>query len=317
MSTTPKENHGNSIVVFDSIAQNTSIGWQEKGLWSLLFGLSFTDGFCFATNDYLAIRMGTTPNAIKTMLSSLKSKGLIVIKDENKKRRTRNIYLPNLEKFSQYTKKTLDALTPEQHEESLHVSVEEPPFVDKYAKFASPKKEPKTTNIVNIGQVVLSPRMREDAIKRGLSEEDTGLVFEHFLDNMKAKGSSYKDYEAAFRNWMDSKYFGIPQKKIFKASATSLSSSSSSKVGERIGIENSLLADNAVFASEMRRRGIYPEFVLEGSKVLPPEFSWLGIMTISTLKKGVQKIWYDTRKFKQDTSCDDVITVEIIENKGN
>ena len=305
------------LIMPDNIASNENLTWAEKSVLSLILSMSFSVGYCYAENEYLAQRFAVSESAIKMILLSLKTKGLIIISEVSKKKRQRHITLPNLVKFVKHTNKTLDAITPEPTEEPLHVSAEEPPFVDKYAKFASPKKEPKTTNIVNIGQVVFSPRMREDAIKRGLSEEDTGLVFEHFLDNIKAKGSSYKDYEAAFRNWMDSKYFSIPQKKISKASATSLSSSSSSKVGERILMEKILREENANFTTEMRRRSIYPHKIIEGSATLPPEFAFLGIMNLSNLKGGIEKIWYDTRKFKQDTSCDDVITVEIIENKGN
>lgn len=309
-------NHGLVIAIFQEIAENTYLKGDAKMMLGLIFGLSIKDGFCYASNEYLGKRLGMTPNAAQIQLFRLKEKGLVSITENAKKKRERKITLPNLEKFSQYTKKTLEALTPEPTEEPLHVSVEEPPFVDKYAKFASPKKAPMITTIVNIGNVTLTPKMREYASKKDLSDQQTEETFERFISHHGSKGSKFDNWDLAFNTWLlNAKKYD--KKNFSDTRAKTSTSSSSPTVGERIGIENSLLADNAVFASEMRRRGIYPEFVLEGSKVLPPEFSWLGITTISTLKKGVQKIWYDTRKYTRGESCDDVITVEIIENKGN
>lgn len=308
-----KENHGNSITVFDPIAQNTSIGWQEKGLWSLLFGLSFKEGYCFATNEYLAYRMGTSSNAVKTMLSSLKKKTLIDIKDENRRKKDRKIYIPNLEKFSQYTKKTLDALTPES--ELVEGIIEDEKPLDKYAHFVPEKKAPRATTIINIANVTLTPKMREYAQNEGYGVDATEHIFKKFLSYNKSRNSRSKDWDETFNLFM-LKEKERDKKNFSNAPAQARTSSSSPTVGERITTENSLLADHAVFRDEMRKRGIYPSFVLEGSKTLPPEFAWLGIMTICTLKDGVQKIWYDTRKFKRDQSCDDIITVEVIEHKG-
>lgn len=313
MSATEKENHGNSITVFDPIAQNTSIGWQEKGLWSLLFGLSFKEGYCFATNEYLAYRMGTSSNAIKTMLSSLKKKTLIDIKDENRRKKDRKIYIPNLEKFSQYTKKKLDALT--QESELVEGIIEDEKPVDKYAHFVPEKKAPRATTIINIANVTLTPKMREYASAKGYDDAQTEYIFEHFLSHHGSKGSEFKNWDLAFNTWLlNQKQY--TKKNFSNAPAQARSSSSSPTVGERIGLENSLLADHDTFSREMVRRGIHPYMILEKTTTLPQEFSWLGIMTISTLKGGVQKIWYDTRKYNQQQSCDDIITVEVVEHKG-
>ena len=308
-------NHGLVIAVFQEIAENTYLKGDAKMMLGLIFGLSIKDGFCYASNEYLGKRLGMTPNAAQIQLFRLKEKGLVSITENAKKKRERKITLPNLEKFSQYTKKTLDALTPEQHEESLHVSVEEPPFVDKYAKFASPKKEPRITTIVNIGNVTLTPKMREYASKKDLNDQQTEETFEMFISHHGSKGSKFDNWDLAFNTWLlkAKKY----DKKNFSDTRAKTSTSSSSKVGERIMMENMLREANDYFKTEMMRRGIFPYMILEKTATLPHEFSYLGITTISTLKGGVEKIWYDTRKYPKEQSCDDVITVDIIEHKGD
>lgn len=306
-----KENHGNSITVFDPIAQNTSIGWQEKALWSLLFGLSFKEGYCFATNEYLAYRMGTSSNAIKTMLSSLKKKTLIDIKDENKKKRERKITLPNLEKFSQYTKKTLDALTPEP--ELVEGIIEDEKPVDKYAHFVPEKKAPRATTIINIANVTLTPKMREYASAKGYDDAQTEYIFEHFLSHHGAKGSEFKNWDLAFNTWLlNQKQY---TKKNFSNAPAQARPSSSPSPAERIMVENMLLEEHEVINRAMMGKRIYISDVMMGTKSIPDELSRYGLTTIRTIKEGVKTIWYDKSKVAQDTRRDDIITVEAIENK--
>ena len=302
-----------SFPSFTHITSNMSLSGDEKNLLNLIFALSIKHGYSFANNDYLAKVIGKSEQATAILITRLKSKGLINIIENSKKKRERKITLPNLEKFSQYTKKTLDALTPES--ELVEGIIEDEKPVDKYAHFVPEKKAPRATTIINIANVTLTPKMREYAQNEGYSVDATEHIFKKFLSYNKSRNSRSKDWDETFNLFMLKEK--DRDKKIFSnAPAQARPSSSSPTVGERITTENSLLADHAVFRDEMRKRGIYPSFVLEGSKTIPPEFSWLGIMTICTLKDGVQKIWYDTRKFKRDQSCDDIITVEVIEHKG-
>ena len=306
--------HG--IVSFPSfvhITENTSLSGDEKNLLNLILALSIKHGYSYATNDYLAKIIGKTEHATTIILSRLKANGLINIIDNSKKKRERKITLPNLEKFSQYTKKTLEALTPEPTEESLHVSVEEPPFVDKYAKFASPKKAPRITTIVNIGNVTLTPKMREYASKKDLNDQQTEEIFEKFISHHGSKGSKFENWDLAFNTWLlnANKY---DKKNFSDTRAKTSTSSSSPTVGERIMMENMLLSEHPAIERIMMRKKIHIANVMMGYTSIPEELSNYALIEIRTPKEGVQMIWYDKSKYtKKD---DDIITVDAIEHKG-
>jgi hypothetical protein len=302
-----------SFPAFTHITSNRSLSGDEKNLLNLIFSLSIKHGYSFANNDYLAKIIGKSESATAILLTRLKTKGLINIIENSKKKRERKITLPNLEKFSQYSKKTLDALTPEP--ELVEGIIEDEKPVDKYAHFVPEKKAPRATTIINIANVTLTPKMREYAQNEGYSVDATEHIFKKFLSYNKSRSSRSKDWDETFNLFM-LKEKERDKKNFSNAPAQARPSSSSPTVGERIGLENSLLADHDTFSREMVRRGIHPYMILEKTTTLPQEFCWLGIMTISTLKGGVQKIWYDTRKYNQQQSCDDIITVEVIEHKG-
>lgn len=301
------------LIMPDNIASNENLTWAEKSVLSLILSMSFSVGYCYAENEYLAQRFAVSESAIKMILLSLKTKGLIIISEVSKKKRQRHITLPNLVKFVKHTNKTLDALTPEPTEESLHVSVEEPPFVDKYAKFASPKKSPRITTIVNIGNVTLTPKMREYASKKDLNDQQTEEIFEKFISHHGSKGSKFENWDLAFNTWLlnANKY---DKKNFSDTRAKTSTSSSSPTVGERIMMENMLLSEHPAIERIMMRKKIHIANVMMGYTSIPEELSNYALIEIRTPKEGVQMIWYDKSKYtKKD---DDIITVDAIEHKG-
>ncbi|NCB48992.1 MAG: helix-turn-helix domain-containing protein, partial [Clostridia bacterium] len=109
---------GHFVAVHESIVENMYLSGDEKLMLGIIFGLSFKYGYCDASNEYLSKRLGTTELSVQARLFRLKEKGLVLITDNSKKTRKRKITLPNLEKFSQYTKKTLEALEPSDEEQT-------------------------------------------------------------------------------------------------------------------------------------------------------------------------------------------------------
>jgi len=90
------------------------------------------------------------------------------------------------------------------------------------------------------------------------------------------------------------------------------SSSDKSNVGQRLMVENMLLEDHAVIEAQMQRHMIFIADVLCGSTTLSEAFADIGIMTLSTTKTGVKKIWYRKSKWAQNRH-DDSIVVEYIQ----
>jgi len=302
--------HG--IISFTSyvhITKNKALSGDEKNLLNLLFALSIQLGYSYATNDYLAEIIGKSESSIAILLTRLKAKGLIVITDNSKRNRDRKITIPSLEKFSKHTKKTLDALTPEVETEPLHVSVEEMP---NYDRFVPQKKAPKTTNIINVGQIVLSERMRRFASEKGYSDVQTEEVFEHFLNHHLSKGNTFKDWDRAFNTWiLNQKSF---KKNFSDAPVRKSSPSSSSSIGQRISVENQILSEHPSIERMMMGHNIHIANVMLGITRIPQELAHYALIELRTPKEGLQTYWYDTRKYTKQH--DDAITVDVIEYKG-
>lgn len=104
----------------------------EKVMCIMLSALSSRDGYCFATNDYLAQILSTTENAVKLTLGRLERGGVICI--ENKKTKiagNRKIYLSFIQQNPQGQNPTGDESKP--HEKTLEA------FEKFYAKY--PRKQ--------------------------------------------------------------------------------------------------------------------------------------------------------------------------------
>lgn len=311
MSAEPSTTQENYIITYGYVSENKYLSYGEKYLLSLIFGLSIRYGYSDAKNDYLAQRLGTTENAIKMMLSSLLKKGLIEIKDSNKKKRERKITIPHLDKFTKPTQKAMSSITPEP--ELVEGIIEDEKPVDKYAHFVPEKKAPRDTTIINIANVTLTPKMREYAQKKGYDDAQTEYIFEHFLSHHGSKGSEFKNWDLAFNTWLlNQKQY---TKKNFSNAPAQARPSSSPSPAERIMVENMLLEEHEVINRAMMGKRIYISDVMMGTKSIPDELSRYGLTTIRTIKEGVKTIWYDKSKVAQDTRRDDIITVEAIENK--
>jgi len=303
-----EESNNIGILVLPYIAESTRLSFGKKLMMGLIYGLSLKKGYCYATNAYMAQCIGTSEDAVKKMIQSLKDDKLILITDTSKKKRERKITLPNLEKFTQATQKTLDALTPEVEPETLQVSVEETP---NYDNFVPQKKAPKTTNIINVGQIVLTERMRHFASDKGYSDVQTEEVFEHFLNHHLSKGNTFKDWDRAFNTW-------ILNQKSFKknfSDAPARKSSSPSLVGQRLMLENILLEDDKDISLRMIQHRIYHADVMSGAVVLDGAFSDIGARYLSTTKHGVKPIWFFKSKWVNN-HCDDIV-IDVIEHTGD
>ena len=55
-------------------------------LYGLIETLSFTEGFCYASSEFMAKQLGLTAGTIKNMLSSLSKKGWVSVEVEGNKR---------------------------------------------------------------------------------------------------------------------------------------------------------------------------------------------------------------------------------------
>ena len=124
----------------------------EKLLLSQIISLTLKEGYCYASNNYLANSLNTTIRTISKSLSQLKSQNYIIIKIENNNRK---IYL-NKEKIP--TKTSIPI------EENFYSSVEN--------NFYHNKKELIYKNnkyIESIPEWMSNPKLTE---KKELTEED-------------------------------------------------------------------------------------------------------------------------------------------------
>ena len=72
------------------IYSDVNLSSTEKLLMSQLISLTFKNGYCFASNEYLANSMNVTKRTISKSLSNLKTQNYIIISYENQ---ARKIYL--------------------------------------------------------------------------------------------------------------------------------------------------------------------------------------------------------------------------------
>ena len=290
---------------------NSRLSDAEKITLGLLYSLSSKEGFCYASNSYLAEKLLKSEEAIKQTIKKLKKHGLIRVSDESKKTQTRKIFINDLTKLHQYSKKAYDAITTEP--ELVEGIVEDEKPVDKYAHFVPEKKAPRATTIINIANVTLTPKMREYASAKGYDDAQTEYIFEHFLSHHGAKGSEFKNWDLAFNTWLlNQKQY---TKKNFSNAPAQARPSSSPSPAERIMVENMLLEEHEVINREMMGKRIYISDVMMGTKSIPDELSHYGLTTIRTPKEGVKTIWYNKLKVQRNPHTNDIITVEAIENK--
>lgn len=299
------------IYVIDS-----NLGDGEKIVLGILMSLSTKEGYCYAKNDYLALKTNKNEDAVKKIISRLKQYGIIRVEEVSRKNRERKIYINDLKKLHEFNKKTYAKITAIPSEEIQDTEGQEQVTEeDRFAKFASKKQKTAISiTINNINQFTLTSRMSEFAQKQGFNEAETTKMFEHFLSHHASKGSTFKDWDMAFNTWVHNAKNYQPQKKFSNAHARGDSSSLSP--AQRIMTENMLLEDHARLDALLIAQGIFMNRVMWGEAKLPFELSHVCIVTISTLKKGTQKIWFDSQRWANVNTCD-IITVDVIEHKAN
>ena len=91
-----KDNVGYYSVIPATILYNKELKANEKLLYAIITSLACKEGYCFATNKYLAEKLGVNPKTISSWISDLKDRNFIIvelIRNENKQIIQRKIYI--------------------------------------------------------------------------------------------------------------------------------------------------------------------------------------------------------------------------------
>lgn len=94
MNTNDKESY--YVVIPTNILINTSISSQAKILYGYISSLINSDGYCFASNDYLAEKLNVTTRQVRNYLQELEDNQVIkreLIYSDSKEVKARKIYL--------------------------------------------------------------------------------------------------------------------------------------------------------------------------------------------------------------------------------
>ena len=91
-----EENVGYYSVIPATILYNKELEANEKLLYAIITSLACKEGYCFATNKYLAEKLGVNPKTISSWISDLQKRKFIIvelIRNENKQIIQRKIYI--------------------------------------------------------------------------------------------------------------------------------------------------------------------------------------------------------------------------------
>jgi len=91
-----KDNVGYYSVIPATILYNKELKANEKLLYAIITSLACKEGYCFATNKYLAEKLGVNPKTISSWISDLKDRNFIIvelIRNENNQIIQRKIYI--------------------------------------------------------------------------------------------------------------------------------------------------------------------------------------------------------------------------------
>lgn len=83
-------------IIPSKILYNKELKANEKLLYAIITSLSNKEGYCFATNKYLAEKLDVNPKTISRWISDLKDRNFIIvelIRNENKQIVQRKIYI--------------------------------------------------------------------------------------------------------------------------------------------------------------------------------------------------------------------------------
>lgn len=74
------------IPFYSELLEKDHATTSEILLYGLIEASSFTEGFCYASSDYMATQIGVSPKTIRNLLSSLSNRGWISVEVEGNKR---------------------------------------------------------------------------------------------------------------------------------------------------------------------------------------------------------------------------------------
>lgn len=83
-------------IIPSKILYNKELKANEKLLYAMITSLACKEGYCFATNKYLAEKLGVNPKTISSWISDLRDRNFIkieLIRNENKQIIKRKIYI--------------------------------------------------------------------------------------------------------------------------------------------------------------------------------------------------------------------------------
>lgn len=91
-----QDNVGYYSIIPATVLYNKELKANEKLLYAIITSLSNKEGYCFATNKYLAEKLDVNPKTISSWISDLKDRNFIIvelIRNENKQIVQRKIYI--------------------------------------------------------------------------------------------------------------------------------------------------------------------------------------------------------------------------------
>ena len=91
-----KDNVGYYSIIPATVLYNKELKPNEKLLYAIITSLTCKEGYCFASNEYLAEKLGVNRKTVSSWITHLEEKKFIireVIRNENKRILKRKIYL--------------------------------------------------------------------------------------------------------------------------------------------------------------------------------------------------------------------------------
>ena len=117
-------------VIPAKVLYNKELKANEKLLYAIITSLACKEGYCFATNKYLAEKLCVNPKTISSWISNLKDRNFIIvelIRNENKQIVQRKIYINDvpytLNNGYQYSSKSGQAIHQKVEDNSIRNNI--------------------------------------------------------------------------------------------------------------------------------------------------------------------------------------------------
>lgn len=225
----PNDNNCRFIIIPEYIVQQTNINNNEKLLFGEILSLSYTKGYCFASNKYFSNLFGTTTKTVSVWISKLVAKQYItreLIYDENHKevieRRLRvNQNDEELRKFLElYLKTSLEGIdvfrdTPIEDfgDTSIDKNVDTP--LEENVKENNIKFNNKFLNInsINYPNIALTEKELSYLLYE-FTEPVVQNVLNEYSSWKKSKNANVKSDFEQLRKWLDKKNNQVTQSTV-------------------------------------------------------------------------------------------------------